>query len=294
MQPLPQRRRRGRGFGGASLSQEYQTGYHAMSHPTASPLFTQRWHLPALIGVHLLTLLLLLSWRWAPTAMLWQQLDQQVFFALNGSLPDAPGWQALWALLNNRLADLLPLAVILASLALPGLGLRRNQLHRALVGFFLLLVLMLPYREGLHELAALLKWSGLSPSLTLQPAYLLSELVPEIPTKDRAYDSFPGDHATVLWLWAGYLILLQRSWVSLWALLVALAFMLPRLVGGAHWLTDNLIGGLCIALPTLAWAFASPALGWLDGTVSRHLSPRIYRLGERLPALQRLAFFTRP
>jgi len=36
--------------------------------------------------------------------------------------------------------------------------------------------------------------------------------------------------------------------------------MIPRLIAGAHWFTDNLIGGGFVVMQTLAWSYCT-ALG---------------------------------
>lgn len=50
--------------------------------------------------------------------------------------------------------------------------------------------------------------------------------------------------------------------------LLTLLFLLPRLVAGAHWSSDDFVGGLFVCLLTLAWGFYTPfamlASGWLE------------------------------
>ncbi len=35
-------------------------------------------------------------------------------------------------------------------------------------------------------------------------------------------------------------------------------FMMPRLVAGAHWASDDYMGGIAVALLAMAWGFYTP------------------------------------
>ena len=48
--------------------------------------FQGRWHWHALLLCNLTALLLLTSWLWEPTRLLWNQLDLAIFRALNEPL----------------------------------------------------------------------------------------------------------------------------------------------------------------------------------------------------------------
>lgn len=254
-------------------------------------VFSRQWRpLPLLLG-HLAAALLLASFIWPTGHELWRSLDQALFFQLNGSLADGGSWARFWAWANVRAADSVAALIILASLTFTGLGLQRRQLQPALIGFVLLMVLMFLVRRSLHEWALAQGLSGQSPSLVLQPAYMLSELAPDIPTKDRSGRSFPGDHAAVLLCWVGMLALnLRHKVFALIPLGLALLLMLPRVVGGAHWASDNLVGGTFTALVTLSWAFCTPLLQQATDAFWRLLRPLIELFG-RLPLLGRLPFF---
>ncbi len=259
-------------------------------NPPQHPFGTQ-WQLKSMLLFHGLAALLLASWLLPGSQSLWRWIDEYWFYLLNGSLADGHDWQYFWALMSVRSADLIPTLIMLLTLTFPILGIQRQQLHSAFVGFILILILMWPIRETLYELAVHFGLSGESPSLQLQPVYFLSELFPTLAAKDRATHSFPGDHSAVLWIWSGYLILMLRSRLALLSLPLAMAFMLPRLVAGAHWFTDNFVGGAAVALVTLSWAFHTPLLQRLTTALCRHLTPLLYRLGRLIPGLQWLPFF---
>jgi membrane-associated phospholipid phosphatase len=258
---------------------------------TPEPVFSTRWRPLAFISTQLVAALLLLSFASDAGREIWRSIDRSVFFTLNGSLFHNEPWAHFWAWMNTREVDALSAVVMLLFLIFPGLGgLRRHQLQAAFTGFLLLMLLMLPMRELLSEYAHSAGLSGPSPSLQLQPAFLFGEHLPEIPAKDSASTSFPGDHASVLLVWVGFLLFIRRSPATFCAAGLGIFLMLPRLFGGAHWFTDAAVGGMCLALTTLAWAWATPVVGWLNRWLLMGLTP-LYRLAGRIPLLGRLPFF---
>ena len=55
-----------------------------------------------------------------------------------------------------------------------------------------------------------------------------------------------------------------RNFWSLAAALLVVFFSLPRLIAGAHWLSDILVGGVSIALVTLAFGLYTPLLNRIN------------------------------
>jgi membrane-associated phospholipid phosphatase len=118
----------------------------------------------------------------------------------------------------------------------------------------------------------------LSPSLVLEPVYKLTELVPWITAKDASSRSFPGDHATVLLLFSVFMhVFCGKSYKLLYLLVVI--FTLPRLVSGAHWLTDVLIGGGATVLIVASIALILDLPKRFSSAVSRYIQPITQRLG---------------
>ena len=67
---------------------------------------TQRiWYPLAFLLCHLFALLIYGSWLFEPTRVLWDALDTQLFYFLNGFLEQAESWQVFWATANTRIAD---------------------------------------------------------------------------------------------------------------------------------------------------------------------------------------------
>jgi len=211
----------------------------------------------------------LASWFLEPTRSLWLALDEKVFWALNASLEWGTWWQVVWAVANNRAVDI---AAALCMIGLFAHFVLRKARDRT--DFFVAVGLML---TGLilvgNRISAILPVERKSPTLVHPDALRLTELVSWFPTKDASGNCFPGDHAMVLFVCAGVITyFLPRAYaVSAWVL--AVVFMIPRVVGGAHWLTDDLVGSAAVAGFVLSCALATP----LHDVVTHRLEAFIHR-----------------
>ena len=151
-------------------------------------------------------------------------------------------------------------------------------------------------RALFSKLVRLMGWQHHSPSMVFSDAIMLSDYYPALEArwelKDRSSQSFPGDHASVLLIWGLFMGMFSRSvgqFLIVWGL--TLLFMMPRLVAGAHWGSDALVGGVFLSLLGLAWAcftpFAYQASEWLE-KVTRPLTLQL----ARLPLLGRLSIIS--
>lgn len=225
-----------------------------------------RWHFPFLAFCQGAAILLYVSWLAGPARVLWDRLDRTVFFALNGSLEGGGPWAFFWAICNNRLFDFVP-ACIMVGIYLHFM-LAENRAHmreRLAVAVFIIFYSFIVL-ELLKETVC--NVDRLSPTMVLDEFILLSDLFPELSLKGASSVSFPGDHAAVLLLFASFMWCYGGARYGVAAILTAIIFSLPRLVGGGHWLTDDLVGGGFISLTAIGWAFGTPlqanAVGWLE------------------------------
>lgn len=82
-------------------------------------------------------------------------------------------------------------------------------------------------------------WQHKSPSMIFDDVVHLSDYYPNLEAawgSRTGQQKFPGDHASVLLIWALFMSVFSRRLVQflvIWGL--AVLFMLPRLVAGAHW-----------------------------------------------------------
>jgi len=223
----------------------------------------------------ILGMLLLVSYF----AGMWQSTDVFLFDVLNGSLSaEFSYYNQFWALMSVRYTDLIPLIFILLSF----LTWQKEQRLKALTFFVSLLLLMLIVRECLDIYLEWKMFDRESPSLVMSQVIRLSLLF-DFNLKDASATSFPGDHAAVLLTWMGYFIFSHKGKHFFWVLLIVVLFSLPRLIAGAHWASDVLVGGLSIALIALALGLFTPILNkpnqWLQ-----KLTPRfVTKLFNQLP-----------
>ncbi|AKH19939.1 phosphatase PAP2 family protein [Sedimenticola thiotaurini] len=208
---------------------------------------------------HLFALLLFGSWLFEPTRALWDALDNQLFFLLNGLLADGDWQVGFWAALNTKTADVVVgLGMILFFFLFIFSGPRTLRIERLSMFGVMSFIILLSQSELLSLYKELLAMQRFSPSLVLEPAYRLSELVPHIKAKDFSYGSFPGDHGIVTLIWVGSVWFFARWRWGLTAALIGALILLPRMVAGAHWLTDNLVGSSLPVLLLLAWVLFTP------------------------------------
>lgn len=238
----------------------------------------RHWQPRPLVISLVLAALLFITFMAPVTAPFWHVVDVHIAFALNGLVAGNHAQQLLWSLGNMHAFDFVIAAVMLALLLhYVARGTRATMSIRGaqtIVICVLLVVLVAITRELLFK-----HMHTESPSLVLQPFTRLSHHT-SLDIKDASVVSFPGDHATVVATFV-YLLWALAGWrYGLAALLIAIVACMPRLVAGAHWFSDDLVGGLGTALVTVPWVVFTPVAAWL---VAR-LAPLLARLGYRVMA----------
>jgi len=68
-------------------------------------------------------------------------------------------------------------------------------------------------------------------------------------------------------------------------------FSLPRLVSGAHWLSDVLVGGPFLSLITIGWGLYTPYAAKASSLMERFGTPVLQRLG-RMPGLRHISLLS--
>jgi membrane-associated phospholipid phosphatase len=203
-----------------------------------------RGHPAILTGYALLGALLLATW-WPVQGdgrALWDQWDRDAFLATNGSLRSGGAWAAFWAATNTQLFDLVPGLLVLGLYArhMFADGARYWRERLALAAMLLaFIVLWMQF-----AMKALLDHGRMSPTLVLPDPVLLSTMFDwPLRIKDTSIDCFPGDHVGVM-LFVGLVMMHVVGWrQGLLVLLFTIPCSLARVYGGAHWLSDQIVGG---------------------------------------------------
>lgn len=94
---------------------------------------------------------------------------------------------------------------------------------------------------------ALIPVKRASPTLMLDNIHRVSELL-HISTKDASRDSFPGDHGMMLLIFSAFMLRYFGKVAGLIGLIIAVVFAFPRVMIGAHWLTDIVVGSMTVVL----------------------------------------------
>lgn len=165
--------------------------------------------------------------------------------------------------------------------------------RQALLGFVGILLLLLFIRMLFSKFAAHMGWQHSSPSMVISGAIQMSDYFPGLEKiwelKDRSSQSFPGDHASVLLIWGMFMTVFAKrigQVLVIWGL--ALLFMMPRLVAGAHWGQDDYIGGVLLALLALGWGYYTPFAAKVSSGLLRVTAP-VFGLLQHMPLISRLS-----
>lgn len=201
---------------------------------------------------------LLASWLFPSTREYWDILDNTLFFALNGTLKSGETWQAIWAIANWRPFDIVAASLIAAISMAWVYRLDMNQRLAAISGLIILLLLILCTRLLTTSLLSIMEYQRHSPSIILTPSYRLNEMISWIETKDYHKDCFPGDHGYVIIACMTFFFIKADRKSRMISLVLLAPFIMPRLVSGAHWATDIIIGSTTMALISLPLLFATP------------------------------------
>jgi Kdo2-lipid A phosphotransferase len=225
-----------------------------------------RWRVPHLVVAQFVSILLLSSWFMEPTRSLWLFTDDRVFWLFNDSLKTgSDSWRMLWALTNHRLFDAISAGLLVTVFLVSARRKGRASWHwHAAVIAVTVVAAVIGTRIG-H----LIPVERPSATMVYDHVFRLSSWATGFNTKDISYSTFPGDHGMVALIGFGYAFhYLGRGYA--WAAFAAgLVIVLPRLVGGAHWLSDEVVGAGFAGILVLSWSFYTPLADNLVGTAER-------------------------
>ncbi|HAT8013504.1 phosphatase PAP2 family protein [Citrobacter rodentium] len=199
-------------------------------------------------------LTLFMSWYLPANHGFWFPLDSGIFHFFNQQLVESRAFLWLIALTNNRAFDacsLLAMGCLMLSFWLKETPAGRRRI--VIIGVVMLLTAVILNQLG----QALLPVKRASPTLSFGDIYRVSELL-HIPTKDASKDSFPGDHGMMLLIFAAFMLRYFGKKAGFIGLIIAVVFAFPRVMIGAHWLTDIVVGSLTVVLIGLPWCLMTP------------------------------------
>lgn len=225
---------------------------------------------PLILLLNVAGLALFFSWYIPVNHGFWFPLDSSLFHFFNQGLVKSDAFLWLVAITNNRAFDgfsLLAMGCLMLSFWLKEDYSGRRRI--LIIGLVMLLTAVIVNQLAQH----LMPVKRASPSLSFPNIYRVSELL-HIPTKDASKDSFPGDHGMMLLIFSGFMLRYFGKKAFAIALLIVVIFAFPRVMIGAHWLTDIVVGSLSAVLIGLPWVLMTPLSDRLIAVFDRHLPRR--------------------
>ena len=220
-------------------------------------------NLVKIIFLNIIGIALFFSWYPPEHQGFWFQLDKSVFYFFNDLLPQSKVFTYFVAFVNLRAFD--SVAFIFMLLIFYGYYRKCNAVGKRRM--FCMGIAMLVSAVIAKQCDMEIPIERASPTKFFDQVNLVSQLS-GWPAKNRAGDSFPGDHGMMLLIFSGYMLKYFGRKAFLECLAVVVLFSLPRIMGGAHWLTDVIVGSVSIVLVVLSWLLLTPAsdkfISWLE------------------------------
>lgn len=230
-----------------------------------------QWNVKQLLLFQALALILVWSLFTPYVKIFWDVIDVAFFKAINGTLRDNPTWQVFWACANHKLADWIEdLCVLCFFTAYVLKAAKEMRLRRiAELLFLVLYIAAIIYFVNKTLFREYLEIPRMSPTLTVENSVHLSDEISWMSIKDDSAKSFPGDHGTTALLFAAGFTYFAGRKLGLYACLYAAFLCMPRLITGAHWFSDVIVGSGSITLFFLSCAFCTPLGEWCISRIER-------------------------
>jgi membrane-associated phospholipid phosphatase len=223
--------------------------------------------IPLILLLNAAGLALFLSWYMPVNHGFWFPLDAGLFHFFNQALVKSQAFLWVVAITNNRAFDgcsLLAMGCLMLSF-----WLKEDQNGRrriVIIGLVMLLAAVVINQLAQH----LMPVKRASPSLYFPNINRVSELL-HISTKDASKDSFPGDHGMMLLIFSAFMLRYFGKKAFAIALIIVVVFAFPRVMIGAHWLTDIAVGSLSAVLIGIPWCLMTPMSDRLIDLFDRYL-----------------------
>jgi len=227
--------------------------------------------LPLILLLNAAGVALFLSWYLPVNHGFWFPIDSGIFHFFNEQLVKSQVILWLVAITNNRAFDgcsLLAMGCLMLSFWLKEDAAGRRRI--IMIGLVMLLTAVV-----INQLAqGLMPVKRSSPSLFFPNVHRVSELL-HISTKDASKDSFPGDHGMMLLIFSSFMLRYFGKKAFAVALIIVVVFAFPRVMIGAHWLTDIVIGSLSAVLIGAPWCLMTPLSDRLIALFDRYLPSKM-------------------
>ncbi|PHM33071.1 phosphatase PAP2 family protein [Xenorhabdus innexi] len=222
-----------------------------------------RSHPLAILILNMLGIGLFFSWYLPENHGFWFHIDSAIFHYFNEKLLPNSKFALFVAIVNIRAFDV----ISLLCMGLLYYSAFRKQDYAGKRRLFMIGLVMLITAVIINQIGHQIPVSRPSPTLTFENVNRVSEMT-SWHTKDASGDSFPGDHGLMLLIFSCFILRYISRGAFFIALLIMIAFALPRIMAGAHWFTDIAVGSLSLSLVGVSWVLLTPLSDslaiWLD------------------------------
>ena len=182
-------------------------------------------------------LLCILLWDTATIGSCLKALDMEISILTNKTLGDNY-WTYFWGILNKKFENYLNQVLILSVITY--YCIKSDQKISIILRT---IVIYLYCALGVFTLNQLVV-DRESPSLVINSFVNISEVLHDSTIKFASYKSFPSGHAFAMICWAIFATKVFTKGISRPIWIIAIFFCLPRLMSGAHWMSDIIGAGL--------------------------------------------------
>ncbi len=233
-------------------------------------------NLRRILFYNLLGIALVTTW-WLPQFLVWSSVDDAIFWFFNQFITaDYPTWTSILAAFNTRAFDKMMFVLLVVMLYI---AMKRDPqgswLKWGAIGL-VMTVTALILQDIIHNA---MTYKHASPTAMLDGVNLLTQLT-TLPAKDTASSSFPSDHGLMAMIFAAFMWHFADRLVAWTATALVVIACAPRIMVGAHWVSDVSIGALSIALITLPWLLCTPLVSSSVHGVMRLLKRLAIRPGH--------------
>jgi|GEM_PF-2814510 len=178
------------------------------------------------------------------TAQFWAKIDLTFFMTVNPLLANDT-FGTFVALLNSRLGDWIS-HLAFAALLVSSIPQRKEAIY-SLIGMVIIAILT-QFLVNYCVFKKFLDFLKDSPSLSVPYFIDIEKLFPFPNNHATTVRSFPGDHSTTLFVCTTWILIATGRRLLKPLLFLAILFSLPRLLAGAHGLSDVIAGAGAITL----------------------------------------------
>ena len=162
--------------------------------------------------------------------------DKETVYSLNGTLNWNKYWVFFWGYLNHfyeTYLNIIPItAIIILALKLSKVGLKDGMLK--FFYYIITLELVLYFSKEIFD------YIRLSPSYYFNDFVSIIKLLGNENLKCTSHHSFPSGHSLAYFYFFFYIKTFKIDRLTLISLALAIFFSIPRVISGAHWVSDIL------------------------------------------------------